>query len=151
MEIQKKLTGLELLEKYPLTAKIVKDWFMKSMLESFKDESVPEEFKQFLLEQGIENDKVGKLIDVNVRVLFDVFDNNEIYISVFHTPNTFMVSINQNDLGVKYNTRKEAEHAAIEKAFGILENLLTPSLVEEIEVIDEEIVTSKEETDETNN
>ena len=50
-----------------------------------------------------------------------------------------------------FNSRKEAEHAAIEKAFEILENLLTPSLVEEIEVIDEEIVTSKEETDETNN
>ena len=31
------MTGLELLEKYPLTAQIVRDWFMKSMLESFKD------------------------------------------------------------------------------------------------------------------
>jgi hypothetical protein len=133
------MTGLELLEKYPLTKKIVKDWFMESMLESFKDESVPEEFKQFMLDQGIEDDKVGKLIDVNVRILFDVFDENEIYISVFHTPNTFMVSINQNDLGVKYNTRKEAEHAAIEKAFDILEAKLTP-VIEEIEVAGEEIV-----------
>ena len=120
------MTGLELLEKYPLAKNVVKDWFMKSMLESFKDENVPEEFKQFMLEQGIEDDKVGKLIDVNVRILFDVFDENEIYISVFYTPNTFMVSINQNDLGIKYNTRKEAEHAAVEAAFEILEEKLTP-------------------------
>ena len=133
------MTGLELLEKYPLAKNVVKDWFMRTMLESFKDENVPEEFKQFMLEQGIEDDKVGKLIDVNVRILFDVFDENEIYISVFYTPNTFMVSINQNDLGIKYNTRKEAEHAAVEAAFEILETKLTPA-VKEIEVVDEEIV-----------
>ena len=144
------MTGLELLEKYPLAKNVVKDWFMRSMLESFKDENVPEEFKQFMLEQGIEDDKVGKLIDVNVRILFDVFDENEIYISVFYTPNTFMVSINQNDLGVKYNTRKEAEHFAVEAAFEILETKLTPA-VQEIEVVDEETVTPKEETDETDN
>ena len=135
------MSGLELLEKYPLTAKIVKDWFMKSMLESFKDESVPEEFKQFLLEQGIENDKVGKLIDVNVRVLFDVFDNNEIYLNVSRIENIFMWSLAPNEFVDPriFNSRKEAEHAAIEKAFDILETKLTP-VVEEIEVIDEEIV-----------
>ena len=74
------MTGLELLEKYPLAKNVVKDWFMRTMLESFKDENVPEEFKQFMLEQGIEDDKVGKLIDVNVRILFDVFDENDIII-----------------------------------------------------------------------
>jgi len=143
------MSGLELLEKYPLTAKIVKDWFMKSMLESFKDESVPEEFKQFMLEQGIEDDKVGKLIDVNVRILFDVFDENGIiiYFMIFSSPEgtKFSGAIHTgNDevptpIGKQYNTRKEAEHAAIEKAFDILETKLTP-VVEEIEVIDEEIV-----------
>jgi len=143
------MSGLELLEKYPLTAKIVKDWFMKSMLESFKDENVPEEFKQFMLEQGIEDDKVGKLIDVNVRILFDVFDENGIiiYFMIFSSPEgtKFSGAIHTgNDevptpIGKQYNTRKEAEHAAIEKAFDILETKLTP-VVEEIEVVDEEIV-----------
>ena len=55
------MTGIELLEKYPLTAQIVRDWFMESMLKSFKDENVPEEFKQFMLEQGIENEHVCNL------------------------------------------------------------------------------------------
>lgn len=144
-------TGLELLEKYPLTKKIVKDWFMKSMLESFKDESVPEEFKQFMLEQGIEDDKVGKLIDVNVRILFDVFDENDIiiYFMIFSSPEGVRFSaaihtgndeVKPNPIGKQYNTRKEAEHAAVEAAFEILETKLTPPPVEEIEVTGEEIV-----------
>lgn len=144
-------TGLELLEKYPLTKKIVKDWFMESMLESFKDESVPEEFKQFMLEQGIEDDKVGKLIDVNVRILFDVFDENDIiiYFMIFSSPEGVRFSaaihtgndeVKPNPIGKQYNTRKEAEHAAVEAAFEILETKLTPPPVEEIEVTGEEIV-----------
>jgi hypothetical protein len=138
------MTGLELLEKYPLTAQIVKDWFMQSMLESFKDENVPEEFKQFMLEQGIEDDKVGKLIDVNVRILFDVFDENDIFINIIKEDSTkFMWGyVDTTGNYIKnglVKTRKEAEHAAIEKAFEILENKLTPA-VEEIEVTGEEIV-----------
>ena len=143
------MSGLEILEKYPLSAKLVRDWFMKSMLESFNDEEVPEEFKQYMLEQGIENDKVGKLIDVNVRILFDVFDENDIiiYFMIFSSPEgvRFSAAIHTgndevpNPIGKQYNTRKEAEHAAVEAAFDILENKLTPS-VKDIEVIDEEIV-----------
>ena len=151
------MSGLELLEKYPLTAKIVKDWFMKSMLESFKDESVPEEFKQFMLEQGIEDDKVGKLIDVNVRILFDVFDENDVIIQIIPIKEDkvkYLSRINQfetpYDFKRPYFTRKEAEHFGVEAAFEILENKLTP-VVEEIEVIDDETLTPKEETDEKDN
>jgi hypothetical protein len=144
------MTGLELLEKYPLAKNIVKDWFMRTMLESFKDEDVPEEFKQFMLEQGIEDDKVGKLIDVNVRILFDVFDENDIiiYFMIFSSPEGVRFSaaihtgndeVKPNPIGKQYNTRKEAEHAAVEAAFEILETKLTPA-VQEIEVTDEEIV-----------
>ncbi len=131
------MTGLELLEKYPLAKNVVKDWFMKSMIESFKDEDVPDEFKQFMLEQGIEDDKVGKLIDVNVRVLFDVFDENGIiiYFMIFSSPEGVRFSaaihtgngeVKPNPIGKQYNTRKEAEHAAVEAAFEILEEKLTP-------------------------
>jgi hypothetical protein len=138
------MTGLELLEKYPLAKKVVKDWFMKTMLESFKDENVPEEFKQFMLEEGIEDDKVGKLIDVNVRILFDVFDENDIFINIIKEDSTkFMWGyVDTTGNYIKnglVKTRKEAEHAAIEKAFEILEAKLTPA-VQEIEVVGEEIV-----------
>jgi mRNA-degrading endonuclease RelE of RelBE toxin-antitoxin system len=137
------MTGLELLEKYPLAKKIVKDWFMKSMLESFKDENVPEEFKQFMLEQGIEDDKVGKLIDVNVRILFDVFDENEIFISINVTDRKFSYRIDNVINPTEYSTRKECELISITRAFDILETKLTPielPALEEIEVAGEEIV-----------
>ena len=122
------MNGLDLLEKYPLAANVVKDWFMRSMLESFKDENVPEEFKQFMLEQGIEDDKVGKLIDVNVRILFDVFDENEIYLNISRITGIFMWSLAENQfLDPRiFNSRKEAELAAIAKAFELLEDKITP-------------------------
>jgi len=134
------MTGLELLEKYPLAKKVVKDWFMRTMLESFKDENVPEEFKQFMLEEGVEDDKVGKLIDVNVRILFDVFDENGIVIETSLYPNgEFTIKIGNEATTKSWKTRKEAEHFGVEAAFEILENKLTPVL-EEIEVTGEEIV-----------
>ena len=134
------MNGLEILEKYPLSARIVRDWFMKSMLESFKDENVPEEFKQFMLEQGIEDDKVGKLIDVNVRILFDVFDENDIVIETLLYPNgEFTIKIGNEATTKSWKTRKEAEHFGVEAAFEILETKLTPA-VKEIDVVDEEIV-----------
>lgn len=135
------MTGLEILEKYPLSKKVIKDWFMKSMLESFKDESVPEEFKQFMLDQGIEDEKVAKLIDVNVRILFDVLDENDIIVSIgYHENFGFNYSVGDiNDQQHYLKTRKEAEHTAIEFAFQILEEQLTPA-VEEMEVTGEEIV-----------
>jgi len=37
-----------------------------------------------------------------------------------------MVSVNQIDIGPRFNTRKEAELFAVEAAFEILENKLTP-------------------------
>jgi len=121
------MEGLELLEKYPLAAKVVKDWFMEQMLESFKDETVPEGFKQYMLEQGVENDKVAKMIDANPRMLLDVFDENGIVIETLLYPSKeFTVIIGRQPTTNFWKTRKEAELFAIEAAFEILEEQLTP-------------------------
>ena len=131
------MTGVELLEKYPLAAKVVKDWFLSQMLESFKDSTVPEDFKSYMLEQGIENDKVAVLIDINPRVLLDVFDSNDIiiYFMIFSSPQGVKFSgaihvghdeVKPNPIGKQYNTRKEAELFAVEAAFELLENKLSP-------------------------
>lgn len=125
------MKGLELLEKYPLAAKVIKDWFLKSMVESFKDETVPEEFKQFMLEQGIEEEKVGTLIDINPRMLFDVFDENDIVIETSLYPDdTFTIKIGNQATTQSWKKRKDAELFAIEAAFEILENKLSPKLEE---------------------
>ena len=127
------MKGLELLEKHPLTANVVRDWFMNQMLESFKDETVPEGFKQYMLEQGIDNDKVGTLIDVNPRNLLDVFDENDVIIQIIPIKEDkvkYLSRVNQfetpYDFTRPYFTRKEAELFAIEAAFEILENKLSP-------------------------
>lgn len=120
------MSGLEMLEKYPRAASVIKNWLLSRMVEALQSESIDEDFKQYMREQGIDNDKISPMIDANPRMLFDVFDDNEIYISVFYTPTIFMVSVNQIDIGPRFNTRKEAELFAVEAAFEILENKLTP-------------------------
>lgn len=121
------MKGLELLEKYPASAKVVRAWFLEKMIESFKDENVPTEFKDYMREQGIDNDKMGTLIDVNPRNLFDVFDANDIIIETSLYPNgEFTIKIGNQATTNSWKTRKEAELFAIEAAFEILENKLTP-------------------------
>ena len=131
------MKGLELLEKYPASAEVIKAWFLEKMIESFKDENVPSEFKDFMREQGIDNDKVGTLIDVNPRNLFDVFDNNDVIIQIIPIKEDkvkYLSRVDQfetpYDFKRPYFTRKEAELFAIEAAFEILENKLSPKLEE---------------------
>jgi len=125
------MKGLELIVKYPLAGKKVKEWFFKSMLESFKDDTVPDEFKEFMLEQGIEDDKIGILIDVNPRMLLDVYDDNKIFIEILIYPNEeFTCKIGNQATTQSWKTRKEAELFGVEAAFEILENKLSPKLEE---------------------
>jgi hypothetical protein len=120
------MTGLELLESYDKAAIVVKQYFLNVMLESLKDENLPESFKEYAREAGIDNDKVAAFIDNQPRGLFDVFDANKIYIGI--TPNTLIGGMEFKytigDISGEYPTRKEAEMIAIEKAFEILNNKL---------------------------
>ena len=140
------MKGIDLLEQYPLTAKVIREWFLERMIESLQDENVPDEFKNYMRDQGVHNDKVGVMIDANPRMLFDVFDENEIHISVVYENNNskelnYLSTINNCETKHYCLRRKEAELAVIETAFEILETKLTPPPppVEEIPVVDEEI------------
>jgi len=118
------MSGIELLEKHPLAATVVKAWILEQMIESFKDETVPDEFKEYMRQQGVENDKVAVMIDANPRFLFDVFDVNKVFIQI-NAFKTFSYSINEGDvISGSWNTRKEAEKAAIDVAFEMLEENL---------------------------
>lgn len=119
------MLGIELLEKYPLSAKVINDWVTNQMLESFKDESVPQEFKDYMLAQGVENDKLAVMIDSQPRFLFDVFDFNGAIIETIVFPdNTFSCKIGRQATTLSWKTRKEAEKFGIEAAFGVLEEIL---------------------------
>jgi hypothetical protein len=121
------MTGLELLEKYPLSATLIREWFLEKMLESLNTASVSDEFKDMMRESGIENDKIATLIDVNPRMLLDVFDDNKIIIETFLYPDDgFTIKIGSQATTKSWTTRKEAELFAIDAAFEILEKQLTP-------------------------
>jgi len=120
----------ELLSKYPLAAKVVKDWFLEMMMESMNTDSVPEEFKQAILDEGISDDRISTVIDVQPRTLFDVFDQHELSINIIRTPNSteeweweIMQASVENSI---CKSRKEAEVFAIKAAFKELETKLTP-------------------------
>jgi hypothetical protein len=127
------MKGIDLLEKYPASTEIIRAWFMERMIESLQDENVPDEFKDFMREQGVQNDKLGTMIDANPRMLLDVFDENNIVIETSLYPSgEFKIKIGDQPTINSWKTRKEAELFAIEAAFEILENKLTPK-----ELIDE--------------
>ena len=127
----------ELLEKHPLTTEVVRSWFFDEMVKSFDDETVPEEFKEMMKQEGVTNERLAILIDAQPRTLFDVFDENDIYINIIRNNGKFMWGWSDNEehsiKGELINTRKEAEITAIEKAFELLEIKLTPIDLPELE------------------
>jgi hypothetical protein len=121
------MEALKLLEKYPLSTEVVREWFINKMVESVKgDDTVPEDFKNYMLEQGIPNDKLCIFIDSSPRSLFDVFDENNIIVETIVFPDkTFSCKIGREATTNSWKTRKESEIFAIEAAFEILEQQLT--------------------------
>ena len=122
----------ELLEKYDKAAVVVKQFYLAHMLESLNDDNLPENFKDFVREQGMSNEDVAIMINASPRTLFDVFDKHDINI-VIHAyieepPTEFGYSIPQE--GDKsatmdvYQTRKEAEIASVVRAFELLNEKL---------------------------
>jgi len=120
----------ELLDLYPIATEVVRDWFMDKMAESFKNQELPDNFKNLMREQGIPNDKLIKLIEVNPRVLFDVFDDNGVIINVVHSNGVFSWDVNTVKSLDSYSSRREAESAAVQRAFQILDDKLNITLTE---------------------
>ena len=113
---------LELLENHPKTATVVKQWLLDKMLESLKDDSLPEDFKQHVREQGMENDKVAKILSGSPRALFDVFDGHKIYVeTIVDELGGFWWKIGETKSTIGYEYRKNCDEAAIVEAFKLLE------------------------------
>jgi hypothetical protein len=115
---------LEILEKYPEAAKVVNNYYLEIMLKSLNDDSLPENFKEFVREMGVGNDKIAKIIEGSPRTLFDVFDENQIYIEISVSNDKFSYKIYPRDVKfldvIWYDTRKEVEKIAILDAFKLL-------------------------------
>lgn len=119
----------ELLELYPLTTEVVRKWFMEKMITSFNDGDVPQDFKEFMRQQGVPNDRMLKIVKSNPRILFDVFDENSLFIEIMYMEKSFHYTVSDGEEIItsnieKYHTRKDCESAAVEQAFKILNDKL---------------------------
>ena len=129
------MKGIELLEQNPNTAKLICSYYLEIMIESLKHEGLPEDFKESIREEGIDNRNVGAILDGNPRNLFDFFDSQSLFINIMtEKGETFSYKIIINDIGVSSTlmakTRKEAEKEAIIAAIGMLETRLTNSIID---------------------
>jgi hypothetical protein len=121
----------ELLAKYSLATEVIRKSYFDKMIasvESAKD--IPEEFKQSLMNEAITDERLIIFIDSMPRTLFDVFDENKIYIEIQLNTGLlvkFLYLINKSQTSFEqYNTRKEAELASIVEAFKLLEEKIAP-------------------------
>lgn len=126
------MKGLELLEAYPKAAKVINEFYRSKMMDSMKTDDVPDEFKEMLKEQSFDNEYIALFVDASPRILFDVFDDNELHIEILvmysDKPSIFTYTVVEGDLihsePTKYNSRIEAEKVAVEKAFQLLNDKL---------------------------
>jgi hypothetical protein len=119
---------LELLQKYPEAGRVVKAYFLEILISSLKTEGLPEDFKDHVRAQGIDDEVVAKILDNAPRNLFDVFDENNQIIEISVSGNQFSYKIFPRDVKFLdvtwYPSRKEAEHAAVADAFATLDKTL---------------------------
>jgi hypothetical protein len=122
---------LELLKKYPEAGKVVKDHFLSKMLENLNNDNIPEDFKEHVLAMGIEDEKVAGMVGNAPRSMFDVFDENKLFINITfdNERSVFTWSVNGQADSQLYVFRKPAELDAVAEAFKLLNEKLcqTPS------------------------
>jgi hypothetical protein len=116
---------LELLNDHPKSAIVVKQWMLNKLIDSLKDESLPEDFKEIVRKQGIDNDKVANMISGSPRSAFDVFDDHKVYVeTIVDELGGFWWNIGEIKSTVGYEYRKNCDEAAIIEAFKLLEEKL---------------------------
>jgi hypothetical protein len=128
------MKGIELLEQNPESAKLICSYYLEVMLESLNDESLPEEFKDHVRSQAMDNNNIAAILDGNPRNLFDFFDDQSLFINIMtEKGKTFSYNIiDYVSVGstLMAKTRKEAEKEAIITAIGMLETRLTNPVID---------------------
>jgi predicted nuclease of predicted toxin-antitoxin system len=127
------MNALELLQENPHAAQVIKEYYVELMLNSLDDSSLPENFKDFLKEQGIDDDKVAQMMEANARNVYDVLDENGFIISITYdaTFEKFSWYINGDQHKIVCSTRKDAENQAVAAAVYRLERKLNPEINED--------------------
>lgn len=123
------MTSLELLETYPKAANMISQFYHKRLIDSMNTDDVPEDYKEMLKQQTFDNQYVAKFVHANPRILFDVFDENGIFIETLYMENKFHFTIVNGEEGVlaepeSFDTRIECDRFAIRSAIKLLNDKL---------------------------
>ena len=121
----------EILETYPLSKKVIKEWFLQKMINSFDEFEGDESFKEYMLKLGVDDFQIEKIVDSSPRMLLDLFDSNDIYISIIYGENSFKYILNNKEFknSKSHKTRASVEKEAILEGFKILEEQLTFNVI----------------------
>jgi hypothetical protein len=116
---------LELLEKNPEAAAVIRSYYLNRMLASLSDENLPEGFKDFVRAQDIDNEKIAKMLEHSPRSLFDVFDLHDLYVEILYMEKEFHYTVQNGEHTVtvnetNYKNRVDCERAAVEKVMKLL-------------------------------
>ena len=116
------MNALELLQENPDAANIIKQYYVDLMINSLDESSLPENFKEFMREQGIDEEKVAQMMEANARNVYDVLDENGFVISITYDVNfkKYSYYINDDKHRVVVDTRKEADSGAVAAAICLI-------------------------------
>ena len=118
---------IEILKENPKAAAVMKDYYIDLMIESSKD--LPDHFREFLEDRGLDMSNIAAMMEAAPRNLFDVFDEQGIFINVSTTNGgkSFQCDVSQDLKGESQgaNTRKEADLKGVILAIEMLEKKLS--------------------------
>jgi len=112
---------IELLKQHPKAAEVMKGYYINLMIDSAQD--LPDHFKEFLQDKGLEMSNIADMMETAPRNLFDVFDKYEIIISITYdrAVNKFCYFVNEYQDKTHFDTRKEADKDAVATSLTLLE------------------------------
>lgn len=114
---------VELLNESKFAKPVILNWFKEQMLNSFQGTELTKEQIEQYIEDTLAEKTFVELININPRMMFDVFDENEIFIKII-PDNNFFFSCIDDEKPTIHKTRKEAELSGIIEATKILNNKL---------------------------
>ena len=118
---------------HPLTTSYIRGVFKGRIVEAFKSTDVPEEMQDSLITAAVDNERMLDILENNPCVLFEMFDDEEVYCYVYpyHKDTKTYYTHAFAGLGFReavshsHTTRRESEQCAIKECFEVLEGILS--------------------------
>jgi len=121
------------LEDHPLSTSYIRGVFRQRIVQAFEETNVPEEMHDILITAALDNGRILDILHNNPSVLFEMFDDKEVYFYVYPYHKDKITYYTHAFVGMGFGevtthshpNRKEAEQCVIREAFDVLEKELT--------------------------